>query len=456
LEMRRLLILAVLLLFPALCSAQYPGNYELLCPSGSVPMAGPTGTTFNPSTGKYKAVTCTDSFGNISENITGALLAANTLTTSTRPFVDPTHPTYGALCDGSHNDALALQAAATAAAGGTLFIPGQCVTGSTISLPSNIHVLCNATATYSGGTSGGKIKFTGTGDAIFIGNQKYVTWDGCDVDISGSGAGSNAFHIAGLWFSSFTDFGIDMGGTSSNAGMLIESSKSGTSGFGTYVMKIFPRHIFGSGTYGIRFQRQASPADNVSNTHVDIIGGWLQTQNNCISIDRLSTSTIIDTTCEGGSGDAFAFSNSNDIKFLPGEIDGYGGYCFNPTGTNNIRISIIEPTKSGTNCTTGFINTTNYTPDKIGNGELFINSPGAASNFNSQIISNFNSSDAWDVNVQGGGSVINLFKWNPAASLTIDPGAGNAIISARQHNFNAGLVIGPSSTVSGLPACTGQ
>lgn len=45
-------------------SAQgYPNNYELTCPSGSVPVSGPTGTSFNPSTGKYRANFCIDSFG---------------------------------------------------------------------------------------------------------------------------------------------------------------------------------------------------------------------------------------------------------------------------------------------------------------------------------------------------------------------------------------------------------
>lgn len=69
--MRKYLLLLALILaasFPAKAQI-YPNQYETLCPSGSFPISGPTGSTFNPTTGKYKAIFCVDGSGNVSSNI---------------------------------------------------------------------------------------------------------------------------------------------------------------------------------------------------------------------------------------------------------------------------------------------------------------------------------------------------------------------------------------------------
>ena len=44
----------------------YPINYELTCPSGMFPISGPTGTTYNQVTAKYRASTCIDQNGLLS------------------------------------------------------------------------------------------------------------------------------------------------------------------------------------------------------------------------------------------------------------------------------------------------------------------------------------------------------------------------------------------------------
>ena len=65
--MQRLILLAALLLGCGISvSAQnYPNNYETTCAQGFVPVSGPTGSTYNQATGKYRAVMCSDPFGNV-------------------------------------------------------------------------------------------------------------------------------------------------------------------------------------------------------------------------------------------------------------------------------------------------------------------------------------------------------------------------------------------------------
>jgi hypothetical protein len=64
--MKRLFFLIpVFLLFASLSFAQYPINYETLCAQGSVPVSGPSGSTYDGATGKYRAIICVDPFGNV-------------------------------------------------------------------------------------------------------------------------------------------------------------------------------------------------------------------------------------------------------------------------------------------------------------------------------------------------------------------------------------------------------
>jgi len=75
---------------------------------------------------------------------TGLLCTGNTISSTAVSIVNPyVYPsTFGALCDGVTNDAVALQAMLTASAGKTIYIPpgASCVTGTTLVGPSNTTI----------------------------------------------------------------------------------------------------------------------------------------------------------------------------------------------------------------------------------------------------------------------------------------------------------------------------
>lgn len=59
-------LLAASLLLPCRLAAQiYPNQYETLCPAGQTVVSGPTGSSYDPVTNKYRAVFCIDGQGNI-------------------------------------------------------------------------------------------------------------------------------------------------------------------------------------------------------------------------------------------------------------------------------------------------------------------------------------------------------------------------------------------------------
>lgn len=50
---------------PSLKAQDTPDRFELMCPSGYVPLVGPSSSTFNSVTGKFRRQTCIDTSGNI-------------------------------------------------------------------------------------------------------------------------------------------------------------------------------------------------------------------------------------------------------------------------------------------------------------------------------------------------------------------------------------------------------
>lgn len=163
----------------------YPANYELLCPAGSVPLAGPTGTSFNITTGKYRANFCSDPFGNISQNISGAISVANI---------------GGAIyCDGVTNATLAAAVAATPA-GGTVVIPASgCPSAtSTINRSTPINFIFQGSFSSSANpifafTGVGGITMTGGGNGSTAASATTITQTTTGGKIMTIGDGTNPF-----------------------------------------------------------------------------------------------------------------------------------------------------------------------------------------------------------------------------------------------------------------------
>lgn len=69
-------LLAASLIPYRLAAQVYPNQYETTCPAGSTVVSGPTGSSYDPATGKYRANFCIDANGNVTLQ-SGAILNGN-------------------------------------------------------------------------------------------------------------------------------------------------------------------------------------------------------------------------------------------------------------------------------------------------------------------------------------------------------------------------------------------
>lgn len=116
-------------------AAQYPLNFETLCPQGSYPISGPSGTTLDQSTGKYRAAECIDPNGNLSISL-GAIASKSV---SNIKFADQF---LGADCGAKITNAIA----ALPSTGGYVAVNASCGQGtasspwSPVTIPANVAV----------------------------------------------------------------------------------------------------------------------------------------------------------------------------------------------------------------------------------------------------------------------------------------------------------------------------
>lgn len=159
---------------PSRLAAQvYPNQYEQTCAAGSTVLSGPTGSSYNPSTGKYHANFCIDANGNIS--MQGSSVGLISLVTPT----------------GSQTVQQAINAL-TQPIGGVIYVaPGNYI-GPT-SIPSNTHLIC--LGFWQNPASFGGTSDNGTGCHLtYSGNQSYtsitnISINGFWLDFPNAGTG---------------------------------------------------------------------------------------------------------------------------------------------------------------------------------------------------------------------------------------------------------------------------
>lgn len=143
----------------------------------------------------------------------GATITAPIVRTSTEPFFNVMHPTYGALGDNSTDDYAAIQAAivaCNAAGGGTVYFPG----GRTYKIATGLTWYVGVNLLGGGGRSGNKNSHTRIQWAGAAGGTMLTTdatgsniaqWDMQRLNISGSGTNNPDVLVS---FADRVDFGV--------------------------------------------------------------------------------------------------------------------------------------------------------------------------------------------------------------------------------------------------------
>ena len=238
-----------------------------------------------------------------------------------------------------------------------------------VSIPSNsiIDFDPGASIAYTGNVSGTP--------ALVLNSVLHVTMNNPFIDVSGDTTGSAiGIQMNGAWHITLNEPVIKAkAGVNSQIGIEINSSQVGNLNFGAFVITInSPKFCadngFGQLQYGILSQQTAG--DGVQVTHLFVRDGWINTGSTAaIKLTQTATFRIEGTTLEGCADGVQYGSNCHSGFLSLGEV-GATGYAINPLDATCAHIGFVYPSADGTYAS-GYVNTTNSTPDYIGYaGEL--------------------------------------------------------------------------------------
>lgn len=359
------------------------------------------------------------------------------------PWIDPTSADYGATGDGTTNDAAAIQEALDAIdadGGGRMFIPDGTynVATTTLDIPSNIVIQFQSPNAI--------IKYTGSGSAMKISDEKHIAILSGKIDISGASSGAIGLHVAGCWFLDVVQPTVKQ--TAGTIGIQIETSGTNGGDFGAYVITIRQPNLGadqGSGAKGIETKRTTS--DSVNVTHLLIENGWIKNKGYGLYLDRVSSFWVVGTAFEADSGettnDAIFCQNCTEGCLMPGEMTGFDGYGLN-FGSGNGSVSVLFP--GGFNSLgTGSINRATYSPPGLQRDEVRLFGSATDQTYSVLMQSIFASGNPFRLIVNGGVTARTLFEWSEAGGLKIEPVANIDLLSAggsTGYKFNGTKVVG--------------
>jgi len=252
---------------------------------------------------------------------------------------------FGAVGDGSTNDAIAIQNAINATEGGTLFFPeGTYYIGTT-----TLNLLSKSNYRFAGTNS--IIKYAGSSSALQIDRKKNISIFSGTIDLSSSTGSAVALSCSGIWFL-VVDQTKFIPGTISSGSIYIE----GYPGWGgSYIIQLNALDMFeNGGSYGIK----TSGANGSTVTHLYICGGWIKQKNNGIELDGLFSGQLIDTVIENCTTYGIKVEDVASYVFQPAEISGSGSgnaIYFDPA--QSAQNYVLTPSMVG-----DAIDYTNYKP----------------------------------------------------------------------------------------------
>lgn len=322
---------------------------------------------------------------------------------------------FGAVGDGVADDTAALQSAINSATGMVFFPEGTYLITSTLKFKGYLTYLFAPNAV---------IKFVGSGSAIKIENQKQIQWIGGHIDISGAAEGSVGLHIAGLWESTFQQPRITQGPVNS-IGILVETSRTGSYGWGSYILTFINPKIQGAGFAS--FKTMQTPGDSVHVTHLNVFGGWLSSADYGFHLSQVHTGRIDGTAVTGGSKNAYYIEDCFSVIVSPGEISSTYSTSID-FGPSNSDIWIIAPSRVAAFT----VNETNFKPNFVDHRGVRIAPSSVNQTYYVHLEPRYNYSASLRLNVRGGGQEYTILEWGDNTGLTLRSGNGPFTFQQRQ------------------------
>lgn len=329
-------------------------------------------------------------------------------------YVFATH--YGAAGNGIVDDTAAVQAALDAAAGGAVFFPeGTYRITSGITIPSPCVLEFASTNAV--------LKFTGTGSAVSIRNERGVEWRSGCIDISGADASAVGLHVRGLWFGSFTGLKV-LQGPATSTGVLVETSETGGNNFGSYLLRFIGLDLKdGAGAYGFRTNR--TEGDAVSVTHLLVEGGWFAKKDQIAHFAHANSGRVLDTVLDESPGDGLHFENCADWVLSPGEAGRLGGHAIN-FGAGNSAMTLLVPNKIGTNLA-GYVNEANHKPSVYAKDALRLLGSRTDASFFTELRNDYTYAASTKLIASGGGTPHTVLSWGDGEPLRLTQGRHHGV-----------------------------
>lgn len=334
--------------------------------------------------------------------------------------------TWGAKGDGVTDDTVAIQAAATAAVGSTLYLPeGVYLTSGTI------HITEATNVRFAG--RGSVLKYTGAGSALQATTFKGIQVDGAGViDLSAAGDTAVGLHLAGIWHCTVNDLKV-LQGPANSTGILIETSEPGTDFYyGTFCITLNDIDLLdGAGLYGIRAMKTPTdPNDINSVTHLQVNNGWCKGKRTGLHLSHTST-VLISGYCVDTGYDGYYIEKSAGVTLMPGELGPVDHYAitFGTTAQEVQNISIITPPYVGVMGATqlGYLDTSLIQPTVFDRNTVALRGSAGgdvgAENYYSIMQSLYAYAKSISWRVRGGGNELEMMSWSDTGGLVIDGGA---------------------------------
>jgi hypothetical protein len=354
---------------------------------------------------------------------TRADISVGAARTETEPCVNV--KSYGAVGDGTTDDTAAIQAAADAAKGGTLYFPPTLsdqyrITG-TINMPGYLDVE---------GATGTEVLHDGPVDthAFLWENEKRIRWNGPTIRFNAADQLGLGLH--GMWFAEINTLSIrNEDAYTGVVGLDLLSSEEGTTDWGCSCINVNnPAMFMNAGHAGI--QTDQATDDTMSVTHLNVYGGWIHGPDYGMDLAHVNVGYIEWIVLENLNY-GIQFADSVGVTVNPGETTNITNEAFFDNGGNGV-MQLNRPHNVGSK-STNFNSFTRY-----GRREIQLAPTNDVSqNYGVRLESRYSYQDSFSLEARDSTDWQELLHYGDRIGLTVSGGTGDINVgSALDYSGN--------------------